>query len=218
MKPFDLLVFDWDGTLMDSEYRIVTCMQKAMADVGEEPQPSDEVKQIIGLGLVEAVTQLYPGASESFIEDIANAYRKHFLFEDKTPSPMFEGAVEVLQTLNAEGYLMAVATGKSRRGLDRVFGETGLGDLFHVSRCADETRSKPHPLMLEEILTDMDTEAHRAVMIGDTEFDLHMAMNAKMPCIGVDYGVHDAARLQSCNPLTLLSDIRDLPQFLTDST
>jgi len=213
-RQYELLIFDWDGTLMDSEAHIVECLERAMRAVDMEPLPSSELRQVIGLGLEEAIAGILPQAPAPVRQQAVTAFREHFLSPHPTPSKLFPDVSEVLQTLRQQGYAMAVATGKSRRGLDKVMKQTGLGEYFSVSRCADETFSKPHPLMVEEILTDMNTSPQRALVIGDTEFDLQMAANAGVPAVGVSYGVHGIERLESASPLTILHRIAELPEWL----
>lgn len=211
---FELLVFDWDGTLMDSEARIVTCLERAVAAVGAEVRTRQELRDVIGLGLTQAIERLYPQAGAGFVADFTVAYREYFLSQDRTPSALFTGAREVIEGLAARGYLLAVATGKSRRGLDRELAETGLGRFFHVTRCADETFSKPHPRMLEEIMTDLDTPAGRTLMIGDSEYDMMMANNARTRALAVSYGVHELERLLGHGPIGHLDAIAELPGWL----
>ncbi len=211
---FEVLVFDWDGTLMDSEAHIVACMEYAIREHGIEPDPPHQLKRVIGLGLTEAVAELLPDHESTTHLRVADTYRHRFLSEKTAQSELFPGAESTLRGLHAKGYLLAVATGKSRRGLDKVLAQTGLADLFVASRCADETFSKPHPQMLEEIRTDLDVPAERMLMIGDTEFDLQMAANAGVPSVGVSYGVHEPERLQKHNPLAILERIVELPDWL----
>ncbi len=213
-RDFDLLVFDWDGTLMDSEAHIVECLAYAMEAVGLAPLPPEQLRQVIGLGLEQAIAGIMPGRDAVVIRRGVEAFRERFLSSRPTPSALFPGVETVLETLAGRGYLMAVATGKSRRGLEKVLRQTGLAHYFPVTRCADETRSKPHPQMLEEILTDLDTPPDRALVIGDTEYDLLMAANAGVPAIGVSYGVHDRQRLQRAGPLAILDRIAELPRWL----
>lgn len=211
---FKLLVFDWDGTLMDSEQRIVNCVQKAIRELGAEPRDNTQVRNIIGLGLIEAITTLYPDADNRFIAKITEAYRAHFLEWDQTPSSLFAGVPEVLEELSQQGYLLAIATGKSRHGLDSVLASTGLSERFHASRCADETFSKPHPQMLREITTDLGVEPAETLMIGDTEYDLQMSRNAGTDALAVSYGVHDLPRLLRHAPVGYIDDFTELPQWL----
>jgi phosphoglycolate phosphatase len=206
-----LVIFDWDGTISDSVARIVSSMQSAATELAM-PVPSYlEVKEIIGLGLTEATFRLFPQATREQVFQLQTRYSQHYRNEDSAPCPFFPGVEETLQDLKAEGYQLAVATGKSRAGLDRVLLSLGMEDFFHNSRCADETLSKPHPLMLEELLAEFGLPAEAAVMVGDTEFDMEMAVNAGMPRIAVSYGAHHADRLQTFKPLAcvdLFSEIK----------
>lgn len=211
-KPFELLVFDWDGTLMDSEAHIVSCMQRAMLDVQLPEMSREKIRDIIGLGLREAILRLLPDASEEICVALVDRYRFHFFADD--PCEPFEGAEHVLRQLSEQGYLLAVATGKGRRGLDRVLQSTGFGGYFIETRCADETCSKPDPQMLHEIMDVTGMEATQTLMIGDTEYDLEMANAARAAGLGVDYGVHSRDRLLSCGPLGCLSSISELPDWL----
>lgn len=213
-QPFELLVFDWDGTLMDSEARIVACMRAAITDLSLAPRDNASIRNIIGLGLAEAIQQLYPGTDEAFATAMVDRYRYHFLTADPTQSELFEGAEETLHELADAGYLLAVATGKGRRGLDKVLDETGLGRLFHATRCADETFSKPHPMMLEQIMEELGVEAHATLMIGDTEYDMQMALNARAPALAVSYGVHEKERLLQHQPLHCIDAITELTDWL----
>jgi phosphoglycolate phosphatase len=214
MQRFELLVFDWDGTLMDSEARIVACLQGAIADLGLPVRDVAALRNIIGLGLAEAIETLFPGSDAATRQAVVERYRHHFLVADPTPSALFEGAAEVLHGLAAQGYLLAVATGKGRRGLDKVLEETGLGPLFHATRCADETFSKPHPQMLLELMEHLGADPQATLMIGDTEYDMEMARNARTHALAVSYGVHHPERLLRHQPLGCLDRIGDLPVWL----
>ncbi len=209
-KKYQLIIFDWDGTLMDSTAQIVNCMQLAITEVNAEPRSDKEILNIIGLGLEEAIQSLYPQANSAFIKKSAAIYRDFYLFKDKTPSPLFAGVVDMLDELREDGYDLAIATGKSRRGLDKGLNETNLQDYFPITRCADETRSKPDPQMLTEILTDYNTNQGTALMIGDSEYDLQMANNAKMDSIAVTYGVHSLQRLMQQNPIAYTNDVKSI--------
>jgi len=214
MQRFELLVFDWDGTLMDSEARIVACLQGAIADLELPARDVAALRNIIGLGLAEAIETLFPGSDAATRQAVVERYRHHFLVADPTPSALFEGAAEVLHGLAAQGYLLAVATGKGRRGLDKVLAETGLGPLFHATRCADETFSKPHPQMLLELMEHLGADPQATLMIGDTEYDMEMARNARTHALAVSYGVHHPERLLRHQPLGCLDRIGDLPVWL----
>lgn len=211
-KTFELLVFDWDGTLMDSEAHIVASMQRAVEDADLAPVTVDEVRNTIGLGLREAIVTLLPHESEKVYEAIIDRYRYHFFADD--PCEAFDGAETVLSALRDQGYLLAVATGKGRPGLNRVLESTGFGQYFVESRTADETCSKPDPQMLNEIMKILDVSVEKTLMIGDTEYDLEMANAAGVAPLAVDYGVHERDRLLACGPLGCLASIRELPDWL----
>lgn len=213
-KRYELVVFDWDGTLMDSEVRIVTCMQLAARDAGF-PVPADAAaRDIIGLGMTEAVERLFPAADKQGVDALVTAYRGHWLGDGVEEATMFSGALELVSELHRTGHLLAVATGKSRRGLDKSLEETGLGAFFHATRCADETFSKPHPQMLEEILTDLDMSPAAALVIGDTEYDMQMACNARVDAVGVSHGVHTKERLLAQGALQCFDDLHQISGWL----
>lgn len=214
MSKYSLLVFDWDGTLIDSKAQIVNCMQATIEELQLEARSDQQISDIIGLGLDEAVMALYPEMQLKIVKLVSQTYREYFLHKDKTPSPLFDGAETVIKTLKTAGYDLAVATGKSRRGLDKGLVETGLIDYFPISRCADETRSKPNPQMMEEILVDYNTPANKALMIGDSEYDLQLANNAKVDALAVSYGVHGLIRLLKQDPAGFIDDIKQLPKWL----
>lgn len=213
-RSFELLVFDWDGTLMDSEARIVECVQAAVTELGLEAPPEGSIRNIIGLGLAEAITELFPKADEQLIHEIADRYRHHFLFKNQTPMPLFAGVEETLRELESRGYLLAVATGKSRRGLERSLEHTQLGSLFHSTRCADETFSKPHPEMLLQIMDELGVIPADTLMIGDTEYDMQMANNAGTASLAVSCGVHEAERLQQHGPKDCLGGVAEMIDWL----
>jgi phosphoglycolate phosphatase len=215
MMKFELLVFDWDGTLMDSEAHIVACVEAAVRDLNLPVPSQDAIRDIIGLGLLEAVNKLFPGHEEGLHLEIANRYRIHFFKDNGSPSELFEGARDVLSELSQQGYLLAVATGKGRKGLDHALESTGLADFFHFTRCADETFSKPHPEMLNQILELTGVESKQALMIGDTEYDLEMAVNAGMPSLGVTYGTHSLERLLKHKPLACVDRVTEIPAWLS---
>ncbi len=205
-----LVIFDWDGTLCDSAARIVAAMQAAAIEV-DLPRPSEAaVVNIIGLGLHEAVERIFPDLGSARYEPLKQAYSHHFRELDEVPSPLYPGAMETMGQLKQSGYRLAVATGKSRNGLDRVLAGHDLADFFDASRCADETRSKPHPLMLHELLEELSCAAQDAVMVGDTEYDLAMAVAADMPSVGVSYGSHSRERLLQHSPLAVIDSLPEL--------
>lgn len=215
--PFQLLIFDWDGTLMDSEARIVACMRAAVADLGLAPLPHAQMSNVIGLGLREAIQMLFPGSDETFARDFIARYRHHFLSRDLSPSELFPGAYETLATLREAGFTMAIATGKGRSGLDHALEQTGCGRFFSVTRCADEAASKPNPAMVHDILDALGVAPESSLMIGDTEYDMQMARNAATHALAVSYGVHTVERLLRHEPLGCLDDIRTLPQWLVSN-
>jgi phosphoglycolate phosphatase len=214
-QQFNLLVFDWDGTLMDSEASIVLCMQAAIGDLGCEPRDAASIRNIIGLGLREAVDALYPGTDDTFLQAMVERYRYHFLGGSEHHSELFPGAAQTIRELSEAGYLLAVATGKGRRGLDMVLEKTGLGPYFHTTRCADETFSKPHPQMLEEVMDELGVAPGETLMIGDTEYDMQMASNARTHSLAVSYGVHAKERLLQHGPLHCLDAISELGDWLS---
>ena len=217
-RNFDLLVFDWDGTLMDSEAKIVGAVHAAAADLGLEAPPTDAVRNIIGLGLQEANDILFPGQDLDFHRQVAERYRHHFLEALQIPVTLFPGTREVLEKLTLEGYLLAVATGKSRAGLARELELHELSGTFDATRCADEAASKPHPQMLEEIMTELGANPERTLMVGDTEYDLRMARDAGAHGMAVSYGAHEASRLLEFHPLAVLGSISELPPWLETGT
>ncbi len=214
MSKYNLIVFDWDGTLMDSQARIITTMQAAIAESGIEHRTSDQIRNIIGLGLEQAIMVLYPELSAQQNTDLANCYRHHFFDANALASPLFPGAIELLQDLHSKDYSLAVATGKGRRGLTEALEQNNLAHFFHSTRCAEETASKPNPLMLQEIMDELDFSAEQTVMIGDSAYDLEMANNAKVASIAVSFGVHDKSRLLQYKPLTCIDSLSELSQFI----
>lgn len=211
---FELIVFDWDGTLMDSQARIVDCILAAFADMGLEPPSRESAADIIGLGLDDAMARLRPAASPAERTALGRHYRRHYLFANRTRSDLFPGARDTLERLREAGYLLAVATGKSRVGLAKSLAETGLEPLFHATRCGDETFSKPHPQMLMELMDELGVRPGQTLMVGDTEYDLQMASNAGACALAVCYGVHEPGRLLACRPLACLESLPEIPRWL----
>ncbi|MBP2604959.1 HAD-IA family hydrolase [Acinetobacter calcoaceticus] len=207
----ELVIFDWDGTLYNSVGQIVASLQHA-AEQHELSLTDEAAKSIIGLGLPEVMQTLFPEAPELH-DSILKAYGDHYI-ANSTNDAWFDGVAELLHDLKAQGLKLAVATGKNRRGLDRVIAKTQSTHLFDVTRAANETRSKPDPLMLQEILTVTGVSVERAVMIGDSSYDLEMAQRLDMPRIGVGYGVHSIEVLQQFKPLTIAKDVQELHRFL----
>ncbi len=219
MKKFPLLVFDWDGTLVDSIERIVSSLQYASEHVIKRRPSESQARDVIGLGLLEAVSKLHPELDTqqhaTELSSIAAAYRQHYLFENTVPAPLFDGVNELLTDLRESGYTLAISTGKSRSGLERSIKEHQLAAYFATTRCAGENKSKPHPEMLHEILAQLNFSANQTLMIGDSEHDLKMASNADMQCIGVTHGVHDEKTLNRHQPLVCLTNITELSAYLS---
>lgn len=196
-----LFIFDWDGTLSDSTATITRAMQLAAESLGWAPLADHQVHNIIGLGLPEATARLFPDASEEARVNLREAYRINFLaLEERRPAGLFPGVQETLEHLREQGHSLTIATGKSRASLDRILSNLKLNQFFHGTRCADETRSKPHPLMLEQLLAEFEHPAEQAVMVGDTEYDMEMARQIGMPRIAVSYGAHALERLHVYEP------------------
>ncbi|WP_223668863.1 HAD-IA family hydrolase [Kangiella shandongensis] len=203
-----LIVFDWDGTLMDSTGRIVSAMQTTARNLQLPVPTDDEVRSIIGLSLTKCYNRLFPEVDDH--EWITEEYRFQYVEGDKTPSPVFDGVVEVLTKLKEDGYYLTVATGKARHGLDRVLKESQLSPFFDHTIASDEAQSKPHPEMLHSLLKKFALKPEQGVMVGDTSHDLNMAANAGMRGIGVSYGAHTIETLNSCKPMAIIHDIKDL--------
>lgn len=215
-SQWKLIIFDWDGTLMDSTQKIVFCMQNAIEKVGL-PKISDQaIQQIIGLSLEKAVAILLPAITYQDKQSVINYYRDFFFTEDLCEEQLFSNVYEVLNDLTEKGYDLAIATGKSRKGLDKALEKTQLKNLFITTRCADESFSKPNPQMLEDILEFTAITSKDALMIGDTTYDLEMAYYAKMASIAVNYGAHSYKQLSQCPypPFAYLDDIKELLEYL----
>lgn len=212
--PYSLLVFDWDGTLVNSIEQITTSLQQASKQVCGESINEEAARGVIGLGLQEAVERLHPGKPAAITEKIANAYRHHYLHENEVPAPLFDGVTDMLDELLDKGFTMAIATGKSRIGLDHSFTEHKVAHYFSSTRCAGENKSKPHPEMLLGILGDTNMQAKQALMIGDSEHDLMMANNAHVDAVAVTHGAHSADRLMTHKPLICLNRVADLANLL----
>lgn len=215
MRPdYKLLIFDWDGTLADSIGRIVEAMQVAATRCDMPVRDDFAIKGIIGLGLPEAIRTLYPHISPDEMMAFRERYAESYVALEAVPSPLFEDVVESLAGFRAAGYQMAVATGKSRRGLDRVLKAHGWQDYFEITRAADETASKPDPLMLREILAHCGVEPGQALMVGDSSFDLLMARNAGMDSVAVGYGAQALDSLREFGPRLAIERFSELRTWL----
>ncbi len=211
---YKLLIFDWDGTLCNSIGRIVESMHMASTRSGFERCTDFAVKGIIGLGLPEAIRTLYPRISDAELVAFRDHYADHYIALEATPSPLFDGVMQSLEAFRAEGYHLAVATGKARRGLDRVLKAHGFEAFFDITRAANETASKPHPLMLEQILAHCGVAPRQALMVGDASFDLMMARNAGMDSVAVSYGAQAGETLQQYEPRLTIDHFSELHAWL----
>jgi phosphoglycolate phosphatase len=212
-KSFDLIVFDWDGTLMDSTAHIASAIQQASRELGLATPSDRQARQVIGLSLNEALSLACPDLPAERYPEMVEAYRRHFFSGDET-IVLFDGVTTALSALAAEGIQLAVATGKSRRGLDRALEVTGLGPLFSATRTQDDCPSKPHPAMLLELMEQLDCAPEHTLMVGDTSHDLLMARQAGTHAAGVCYGAHPREELASCSPLELFDDFPSLHLWL----
>ena len=214
MRRFDLIVFDWDGTIVDSTAMIAGCIRSAASDLGLVVPTLEQASHVIGLGLLDALSHAVPGLATERAEEFSARYRHHYL-ACEPEIVLFDGMRAMLDDLRASGVPLAVATGKTRRGLARAFESTGLGSVFAASRCADESQSKPHPAMLLELAAEVDVDPQRMLMIGDTSHDLQMAAAAGAASVGVTYGAHLHAHLAAHAPLALLNSVLQLSAWLT---
>jgi phosphoglycolate phosphatase len=215
-KQFDLIVFDWDGTLMDSTATIVRCIQASARDLGLPVPDEKAASYVIGLGLQDAMQAALPGLDPKYYPRIVERYRYHYLTKDQGLT-LFEGVREMLADLSQQGYFLAIATGKSRVGLNRALDTVKLMSVFDATRCADETFSKPHPAMLQEITRELGQDMKRTVMIGDTTHDLQMAQNAGAAGIGVHYGAHSRQELNALAPIYAADSVRELHAWLSEN-
>jgi phosphoglycolate phosphatase len=216
-RAFDLLVFDWDGTLSDSLPLIVDAMSAAIADAGLEPRDGARIRDCIGLGLEEVARRLYPGLPDSGVQQLAGSYRARWREVPPASVPLVPGAAETLAALHAAGYSIAIATGKGRRGLDQALAHSGIGHFIHASRCADEAPSKPHPQMLHDLMDVFSVPPRRTLMIGDSEHDLLMARNAGTPSAALTPAGRDPGPLLEFEPLVCLPGFPELRSWLAES-
>lgn len=214
MARCELIVFDWDGTLMDSTGMIAGAIQAAARDLGIAPPSLEQARQIIGLGLDDALRQALPDLPPRRYPELADRYRFHYLARDHELL-LFPGVSDLLAGLAAAGYWLGVATGKSRRGLDRALASSGLGAYFNATRCADECLSKPHPQMLEELMAEFGASPATTLMIGDTTYDLQMARNAGVTGVAVAYGAHPKTVLEAEAPAFCADDVEALQTWLS---
>lgn len=211
---YELVVFDWDGTLLDSAGAIAQAIQSACRDLGYPVPDEVRARHVIGLGLVDALQHAVPELSPAQYPAMIERYRFHYLSGDHQLS-LFANVPAMLDRLRDAGHILAVATGKSRLGLERAFDHSGLRALFQASRCADECHSKPHPQMLEELMTEFGMSPESTIMIGDTSHDLLMASNAGVASLAVTYGAHPHEHLLEHKPLACLHSVEELDHWLT---
>jgi phosphoglycolate phosphatase len=210
---YPLIVFDWDGTLIDSAAAIAICIQEAARELGLPVPTREAASHVIGLGLADSLRHAVPTLAPDGYQQFVECYRKHFMgCEDSMQ--LFPGVPELLGDLRQRGHRLAIATGKSRRGLDRALEAVGMTAHFHATRCGDETQPKPHPAMLLELLDLLMVEPDRALMIGDTSHDLEMARSAGVPAIGVCSGAHPIHALEALAPLACLRSVAELGRWL----
>ena len=212
-RHFDLIVFDWDGTLFDSTSLIVQCIQAACADLGLDVPSAADAAYVIGLGLHDALHHAVPGLPPERYPDLGRRYRHHY-FARQHELVLFPGTLEMLQALKDRNHWLAVATGKSRRGLDEALSHAQLSGMFDATRTADETAGKPHPLMLQELMAEFGAASARTLMIGDTTHDLQMAVNAGVGAVGVSYGAHHHESFESLQPLFVAHSTEELLDWL----
>jgi phosphoglycolate phosphatase len=212
-RRFDLIAFDWDGTLFDSTKIIVRCIQQAVVDVGGAMPTDKAAAYVIGMGLAQALAHAAPDVPQDKYPELGARYRHHYLARQNDLS-LFEGVLALLDELKARHHWLAVATGKSRRGLDDALHSVQLKGMFNGSRTADETAGKPHPLMLQELMREFGTQPQRTLMVGDTTHDLQMALNAGCPSVGVSYGAHEPGEFEALQPLFVAHSVRSLHDWL----
>ncbi|WP_199243920.1 HAD family hydrolase [Bacterioplanes sanyensis] len=214
---YELVVFDWDGTLVDSTGRIVDSMQRAAAAQGLATVSDFAVQNIIGLGLPEALETLWPGMGAEQQAAMTEVYARYFVSDSSVSMDFFPGAHALLDRLRASGRNLAVATGKSRRGLDRMLHGLDVGRYFAATRCADETVSKPDPCMLNELLQELSVSADRALMVGDTTYDLEMASAAGVASLAMTHGAHDEAILRRHGPVAVCHNLNELNNWIENN-
>lgn len=213
LRKFDLIAFDWDGTLFDSTAIITRCIQSAVRDVGGAVPSDRDAAYVIGMGLMEALAHAAPDVPVDRYPELGARYRHHYIAHQNDIS-LFDGILAMLTDLKARQYRLTVATGKSRAGLDYVLQAVELKGMFEASRTADETAGKPNPRMLNELMAQFGVKPERTLMIGDTTHDLQMALNAGCPSVGVSYGAHDSEAFDSLNPRFVAHSVRELHAWL----
>lgn len=214
-RRYDLIVFDWDGTLFDSTALIVRAIQASARDLGTAVPDDAQAAWVIGMGLQEALQHAVPDFPRERYAELAQRYRHHY-FASQHELVLFEGSLAMLHALRERQHLLAVATGKSRRGLDEALHTVALHGLFDATRTADETASKPHPLMLQELMAETGTPPERTLMIGDTTHDLQLAANAGTDAVAVSFGAHEPASFTSYAPRFVAHSTAELHAWLAE--
>ena len=212
-KQFDLIAFDWDGTLFDSTAIIARCIQAAVVDVGGKMPTHEAASFVIGMGLMQALAHAAPDVPKERYPLLGDRYRHHY-FAIQHEISLFDGVLPMLADLKARGHVLTVATGKSRRGLDEALATSILVGAFDASRTADQTAGKPDPLMLRELMAEFEIPPERTLMIGDTTHDLQMALNAGCASVGVSYGAHEPEAFDALSPLYVAHDVAQLHEWL----
>lgn len=220
-KKYDLIVFDWDGTLFDSTALITRCIQNAVVDVGGAKPSAAQASHVIGLNLMEALAHAAPDVPKDKYPQLGERYRHHF-FKEQDAISLCDGVIDMLLALKAQHYWVTIGTGKSRKGLDvtlerdiEIKGQSvKLASLFDGTRTADQTQGKPNPQMLHELMREFGVDASRTLMVGDTTHDLQMALNAGVDSVGVSYGAHEADFLETCQPKAVVHSIAELREWL----
>lgn len=215
-KRFDLIAFDWDGTLFDSTAIIARCIQAAVRDVGGREPTREQASYVIGMGLMQALAHAAPDVAPERYPALADRYRHHY-FAIQHEICLFDGVLPMLDGLHARGHRLAVATGKSRRGLDEALSSVALAGRFDASRTADQTAGKPDPCMLLELMAEFDVPPERTLMVGDTTHDLQMALNAGCASVGVSYGAHEPQAFDALDPLFVAHDVTALDAWLLEN-
>ncbi len=215
MKKYSCIIFDWDGTLMNSLQKISESVRAAAVDVDLPVPTASQAKDIIGLGLEDSMMKLFGDIGEEKIAHIVDRYKHHFVHQNKTAQPLYPGVLDGLEELSQAGAFLCVATGKARKGLERVLTAEAMHDYFIYTRCADESRTKPHPQMLLDTLDFLALDKHECLMVGDTEYDMQMAYHAGMDGLGVTYGAHTEKRLYDAKAKHVVNDFIELMDWIS---
>jgi phosphoglycolate phosphatase len=214
-RQFDLIAFDWDGTLFDSTAIITRCIQRAVVDVGGQEPSREAASYVIGMALAQALAHAAPDVSPDKYPELGQRYRHHYV-QHQNDISLFEGVLPLLADLKARQHWLAVATGKSRKGLNEALHDVALKGVFDSSRTADETAGKPSPMMLHELMAELGVAPERTLMIGDTTHDLQMALNAGCPSVGVSYGAHAPEAFHALSPLAVVHSVAELHEWLNN--